>query len=558
MNAPQPSELRDFLRSLAPDIRRATAFSAAISLLSLASTVYMLQVYDRVITSSSLTTLAMLTLVVLAAYLVMEVLEWVRSTILQQSGARLDAAFGNRVFEAIFQASLQKARFGGTQALTDLRSLREFCISPALMAVMEAPVSILCLVILFALSPALGWFAVLGALLQLAIAFSMARRTQRPMTEASNAAIAGQVYVHNSLRNAQVIASMGMLAGIQQRWLAKQNRFLQLQATASDHAGALVAASRASQLIQGSALMGIGCWLLLQGNLAGGAGMLIVGSVFGGKVLQPLVQVLTSWKLIGDARNAYVRLETLLQQVPAAVQGMPLPAPKGQVSVEAVTTGAPGSPVPILRNISFALPAGQCLAVIGPTASGKTTLARILIGLWQPRAGKVRLDGADVYAWNKAELGPHLGYLPQDIELFDGTVAENIARFGVVDPAKVEAAAALAGLQTLRDELPDGYDSRIGEDGALLSGGQRQRVGLARAVYGNPQLVVLDEPNANLDDQGDAILLQMLQALKQAGVTTIVVTHRTHVLGVADQILVLKDGNLQAYGPKDQVMAVSS
>ena len=558
MNAPKTSELRGFLQTLAPDIRRATAFSALISMLSLASTIYMLQVYDRVITSSSLTTLAMLTLAVLAAYLVMEVLEWVRSTILQQSGERFDAAFSDRVFAAIFEGSLQKVRIGGTQALTDLRSVREFFVSPALMAVMEAPVSVLCLIILFALSPALGWFAVLGAMVQLGIAARMARRTQQPLTEAGNAAISAQVYVYNSLRNAQVIACLGMLGGIQQRWLAKQNRFLKLQASASDHAGALVAASKASQLIQGSALMGIGCWLLLQGSLAGGAGMLIVGSVFGGKVLQPLVQVLTSWKLIGDARNAYLRLDTLLQQIPAATHGMPLPAPKGQVSVEVVTTGAPGSQLPILRNLSFALAAGQCLAVIGPTASGKTTLARLLIGLWQPQAGKVRLDGADVFAWNKAELGPHLGYLPQDVELFEGTVAENIARFGIVDPAKLDAAVALVGLGSLMSELPQGYDSYIGEDGVLLSGGQRQRIGLARAVYGNPQLVVLDEPNASLDEQGDANLLRLLQSLKQAGVTSIVITHRTNVLTVADQILVLKDGSLQAYGPKDQVLAALS
>ena len=555
MNTPKTSELRGFLQTLAPDIRRATAFSVVISLLSLASTAYMLQVYDRVITSSSLTTLAMLTLAVMAAFLVMEVLEWVRSTLLQQSGERFDNAFGNRVFAAIFEASLQKTRVGGSQALTDLRSVREFFVSPALMALMEAPVSILCLVILFALSPALGWFAVLGAVVQLAIAVRMARRTQQPLTEAGQAAISGQVYVYNSLRNAQVIASMGMLAGIQQRWLAKHNRFLQLQASASDHAGALVAASRSSQLIQGSALMGIGCWLLLQGDLAGGAGMLIVGSVLGGKVLQPLVQVLTSWKLIGDARDAYLRLDALLQQIPVVSPGMPLPAPKGQVSVETVTSGAPGSAVPILRSVSFALPAGQCLAVIGPTASGKTTLARLLIGLWQPQAGKIRLDGADVSAWNKAELGPHLGYLPQDVELFEGTVAENIARFGVIDKAKVAAAVTLAGLESLVSELPDGYDSHIGEDGVLLSGGQRQRIGLARAVYGNPQLVVLDEPNASLDEHGDANLLRMLQTLKQAGVTTIVVTHRTNVLTVADQILVLKDGSLQAYGPRDQVLA---
>ena len=305
----------------------------------------------------------------------------------------------------------------------------------------------------------------------------------------------------------------------------------------------------------GSALLGLGGWLVLQNTLAGGAGMMIVASVLGGRMLAPVVLAVSQWRAVVNVRDAWRRLDGLLAAVPEPAESMSLPAPRGVLQVEQIVAAAPGSNAPILRGVAFALAPGEVLGVVGPSASGKTTLARVLIGLWPSMGGKVRLDGADVFAWNKLELGPHLGYLPQGVELLDGTLAENIARFGEVDRAKVEAAARLVGLHDFILALPQGYDSPVGPGGAILSGGQRQRVALARALYGDPVFVVLDEPNSSLDEAGDAALLQAIAQMKARGTTFVVMTHRVSVLGVADKMLVLRDGTQQAFGPRDQVLA---
>ena len=346
-----------------------------------------------------------------------------------------------------------------------------------------------------------------------------------------------------------------MLGPILERWMQKQKRFLHLQALASDHAGGKGAAAKMVQNILTSGLLGLGCWLMLQGELAGGGSMMIIASIIGGKVLAPLVQVIASWKSIVQARDAYQRLANLLETIPKEAPGMALPVPGGNLSVEAIVAGAPGSQIAILRGVSFALKAGQALVILGPSAAGKSTLARLLVGIWPAQSGKVRLDGVDIFAWNKSELGPHIGYLPQSIELFDGTVAENIARFGEVDTAKVEAAARAVGLHETILALPAGYDSRIGDEGCFLSGGQRQRVALARAVFGNPRFVVLDEPNSSLDEAGQMALLHTLTALKSGGTTLVVITHRTSVLPIADVMLILRGGQVAAFGARDEVLA---
>jgi len=346
---------------------------------------------------------------------------------------------------------------------------------------------------------------------------------------------------------------MGMLGNLRQRWLKRQREFLASQADASDTAGANAAFSKLVQSLLSSSLLGIGCWLTLEGNL-GGSGM-IVGSILGGKVLSPLVQIIGNWRQVEGAREAIVRLDGMLRLFPAEENRMTLPAPKGLLSVEGIVAGAPGSQIQILKGISFRVAPGDSLAVVGPSASGKTTLARLLTGIWAPMAGKVRLDGSDIYAWNKEELGPHVGYLPQSVELFEGTIAENVARFGEPDREKVQAACRMVGLEEFVSTLPSGYDTPIGDDGAFLSGGQRQRVALARAVYGMPRFVVLDEPNSNLDTDGDAALIRTLQLLKSAGTTVIVMTHRMNVLAVVGYMLVLIDGQIKQFGPRDQVLA---
>ena len=551
----KPSELREAIASLRPYFVRTGWFSLVCSLLVLAPSGYMLEVYDRVVNSRSHTTLVMLTLLVLGAYVVMEVLEWARSEVMLAASVELDGKLSGRVFEAIFEASLRRLPGGTQQPLNDFRQVRDFLFSPVLLALLEAPVSLVMMVLLFLISPVLGWSALAFAVLQTLVAWFNERSTKPPLMQANRAAIEAQQYADNTLRNAEVIESMGMLRDTHRRWLAKQQEFLGQQALASERAGGFQAIAKLLQNTLSSLLLGLGCWLLLHDKLNGGAGMMIVASILGGRMLAPLVQVVSQWQGVVNVRDAWARLEALLTVVPAREPGMPLPAPRGALLVEQLVAAAPGNPLPILRGVQFALAPGEVLAVVGPSAAGKTTLARLLVGLWPAQGGKVRLDGADIHAWSKAELGAHLGYLPQGVELFEGTLAENIARFAEVEPAKVEAAARAVGLHEFILSLPQGYDSPVGPEGARLSGGQRQRVGLARALYGDPVFVVLDEPNSSLDEEGDAALARAIQDAKARGTTFVIMTHRTSVLGVADKMLVLHDGQQQAFGPRDDVLA---
>lgn len=550
-----PSELREAVSALKPELTRAFWFSLLASLLVLAPTLYMLEVYDRVVNSRSHMTLAMLTVLVIWGYVVMEVLEWARAEVLREAGLKLEKRLAQRVFDATFEANLKRLPGGTSQPLGDLRSLREFMGSPALQAIMEAPTALVFLLIVFIIDPWLGWMAAVGAVVVTGLAWLNERATHGMMKEANNTAAGAQRYVDGTLRNAEVIESMGMLRDVHRRWIVKQREFLGYQAVASDRGAGYQSASKYTQLVLNSLMLGLGVLLQITGYFQGSGGLVIVASTLGGRILAPLVQIVTQWRSLVNARESWARLEGFLAQVPPKAQAMPLPAPKGMLTVEGLVAGPPGSPVAIIRNVSFALPPGEMLAVVGPSASGKTTLARLLVGLWPAVGGKVRLDGVDVFTWDKTELGPHVGYLPQGVELFEGTLAENIARFGEVDMAKVTAAARAVGLHELISSLPEGYDSPVGRDGAKLSGGQRQRVALARALYGDPVFVVLDEPNSSLDEAGDAALAQAIATQKSRGSTIVVMTHRTSVLAVADKMLVLLDGAQQAFGPRDEVMA---
>ena len=553
-----PSELRSAIAAQRPYFVQAAWFSLFASLLILAPSGYMLEVYDRVVNSRNHTTLAMLTLLVLCAFVLMEVLEWVRAEVMHEAAMAFDRRMSPRVFAAIFDANLKRMSGGTAQPMNDLRTVRDFLFSPVLLAMMEAPVSLVFLLLVFAISPVLGWSTVVAAMLQTGVGWLNERGTQPPLSAANRSAIAAQQYADGSLRNAQVIEAMGMLRNVHRRWIARQREFLGLQAKASDSGGYYQALSKFLQNTVSSMLLGLGAWLLLRNELNGGAAYMIVGSIVGGRVLAPLVQIVAQWQAVVNARDAYARLDSLLEVVPQHPTGMALPAPLGRVQVENLIAGAPGAQVAILKGLSFALQAGEVLAVVGASASGKTTLARLLMGIWPAQSGKVRLDGADVHTWNKTELGPHVGYLPQGVELFDGSVAENIARFGEVDQAKVEAAARAVGLHEFILALPKGYDSPVGREGAMLSGGQRQRVALARAIYGKPAFVVLDEPNSSLDEQGDAALAGAISQLSAGGTTFVLMTHRSSVLGVSDKMLVLRDGQAQMFGPRDDVLKALS
>jgi ATP-binding cassette subfamily C exporter for protease/lipase len=548
-------ELLQAVTALRSYFVRAAWFSVCSGLLLLAPSAYMLEVYGRVVNSRSTLTLAMLTLLVLAAFCLMEVLDWARAEVMYRAGQQLDRKLRNRVFVAVFEAGLKRLPGGTVQPLNDLRTLREFLYSPPLLALMEAPVALVFMGLMFAISPVLGWSAVVGSLLQVFIGWLNDRNTRPPLVSANRCAMEAQQYADAALRNSQVIESMGMLRDVHRRWMGKRRDFLQREALASDRAGGYQAVGKFLQVTMGSLLLGLGAWLLLKNELNGDAGMMVVGSILGGRALAPLVLMVAQWRMVVHAVDAWQRLGSLLSAIAPRPETMPLPPPKGALQVESLVAGAPGGGSAILRNVAFSLSPGEVLAVVGPSAAGKTTLARLIVGLWPAASGKVRLDGADVFGWDKTELGPHIGYLPQEVELLEGTIAENIARFAEVRPSKVKEAAVAVDLHAYITNLPLGYDTPIGTEGAVLSGGQRQRVALARAIYGDPALVVLDEPNSSLDDAGDAALTAAILRLKARGTTFVVMTHRTSVLAVADKMLVLCDGAMQGFGARDEVLA---
>ena len=550
----QQSILKTAIQPQLKDIGQAVFFSFFVNVLVLAPSWYMLEVYDRVVNSQSHRTLLMLTMLVVVLYALLEMLEWVRAGIMQKAAQQFDVALRERVFNSLFQAKLRHLAGGSTQALADLKVIQDAIASPALMALIDLPFALLTLLLIFWINASLGWFAVFGALILGIIATVNQLRVQPPLVKANLHASAAQSYANGVIRNAQVIESMGMLSRIQEKWMKKQHAFLHMQALASDRGGLNSSISKFTQTLQGSLLLGLGCWLTLKGELSMGGSMMIIASILGGRVLGPLLVIVTHWRIVMGAQDAIKRLDKFLKAFPEAKQSMPLPPPIGLLSVEGLVASPPNSQHAILKGITFTLAAGQSLGIVGPSASGKSTLARLITGIWPALNGSVRLDGVDIFTWDKNELGPFVGYLPQNVELFDGTLAENIARFGDVDMVKVADAAKIVGLDNFALGLKDGYESQLGDDGAFLSGGQRQRVALARAIYGMPKLIVLDEPNSSLDEEGDAALLRTLQYIKSQGSTLIIITHRVQVMSVIDSMLLLVDGKIKALGPRDEVL----
>jgi len=528
-------------------------FSLFINLLMLAPSLYMLQVYDRVLGSQSVPTLVLLTLLLVMAFLVMASLEAVRARMLVRVGARLDMLLNERLFHAMFDRTLRGQGGASAQPLSDLLTLRQFLTGNGLFAFFDAPWIPIYILVLYALNPAFAWFALGGAVLLTVLAIANEMSTQKPLNMANNLSVMGGNFVAANLRNAEALEAMGMREVIRERWMERHRGVLSLQAIASDRAGLLTAASKMlRQLIQ-SVVLGLGAYLVLQNEST--AGVMIAGSILAGRALAPIDLLIGTWRGFVGARTSYHRLQDLIRAIPARPRFMALPPPVGNLSVEQAVAVPPGGQIPVLRGLTFAVSAGESVGIIGPSAAGKSTLARVMLGVWPLAAGKVRLDGADIGHWNREDLGPYVGYLPQDIELLNGTVSENIARFGEVDAEKVVQAAQRAGVHELVLRLPKGYDTPIGDAGEVLSGGQRQRIGLARALYGGPILVVLDEPNSNLDDQGEAALVQALTQLKAEGATVFIITHRPSVLNNVDKILVLREGAVQDFGPRDQVLA---
>lgn len=547
-------ELRQSLAVLRPYWGRCIVFSWLLGFLVLVSTLYMFEVYERVVNSRNTTTLLVLTLLVLLVYAVMEALEWSRSEMLRAMGQRWDAQLTPRLLDVARRSRLQREDLPAGQVLHDFRTLRDGLMNPVVGAAMEAPISLFFLLLLFAFHPWLGWASLVGALIQVGITAWNEQSSSAALREAGRASVAAQASVDEALRHTDVIAAMGLQEALRQRWGQWQSRLVAQQAAASDGAGVFQALSKFVQTLLGSLLLGLSAYLLLLNELPGGGGLMIMASVLGGRVLTPLVQAVTQWRAVVQMREAWKRLSAALVAHPVMPPSMPLPAPQGHLTAEGVWAQPPSGGLPVLRGVSLSLPPGQCLGVIGPSGSGKTSLARVLVGFWPSTQGKVRLDGADLFAWDKAELGPHLGYLPQSVDLLDGSLAQNIARFAEPRATAMREVMALTELDAFVNALPQGLDTPVGRDGARLSAGQRQRVGLARALFGDPALVVLDEPNAHLDEEGERVLVRVLAALKARGATVVLMTHRNALLAATDQLLILRDGSVQAYGPRDEVV----
>ena len=543
--------MRDLVSRFRPYFLYAGLFSLAINLLLLVPPLYMLQVFDRVLASRSVETLAVLTLAAVVALVVMALLDVLRARLLAASGAALDRSLGPRVLDGLLA---QTARLSGgayLNGLRDVNTLRIFLAGAGLMALFDAPWLPLFLLVIFLFHPILGIVAVVGAVAMLTLAVLNERLTRAPLERAQVEARRAGRFIDANVRNAEVVNALGMLPAVTQRWAQLNDAALLEQMRANRIGGSLTGWTKfARQLIQ-LAMLGAGAFLVVAQDVT--AGVMIAATVLLGRALAPVETLVAGWRSLVEAKNAWRRLHQLLTATPPAAAGTELPAPEGRVELEGVAFRL-GDKV-ILRGVAFKLAAGESLGLIGPSASGKSTLARLIVGVWKPAAGVVRLDGADVAAWPRERLGPHLGYLPQDVELFGGTVAENIARLGSPDATEVVRAAQRANVHELILRLPKGYDTEIGEAGQALSPGQRQRIALARALYGKPRLVVLDEPNANLDHEGEEALLHTLETLKAEGVTVVVIAHRPSLLRSVDKMLVLNDGAVASFGLRADVMA---
>lgn len=546
-------ELTDALISLRRVFYAVGAFSLAVNILLLAPAIYMLQVYDRVLSSGNGVTLVMLSLIMLGLFALEAALEFVRGQVLVRAGVALDLRLGTRVFDAAFERTLAKNGANGGQIFGDLASIRQFLSGKGLFSFFDIPWTPIYILVIFLLHPWLGVFSLIAAIILLALAYLNERATGPMLDEANKLQSAANHYAGSNLRNAEVIEAMGMLPGLRKHWLTRQNRYLLTQSEVNERIARIGGVTRFFRMVLQSGILGVGAWLVIQGQLSPGG--MVAASILLGRALSPVDLAIATWRGVVSARASYGRLAELLEAHPVRGATISLPRPSGQVEAEGIVVAPPGSKHPVLKGVSFRIPPGSLIAVIGASASGKSTLARALVGVWPLLAGAVRLDGASVHGWNREELGPWIGYLPQDVELFDGTVAQNIARFGELDSERIVLACQKAGVHEMVLQLAKGYETPIGESGTALSGGQRQRIALARALYGDPALIVLDEPNANLDDAGDTALIAALKRMKEEKRTVFVITHRVNLLSVSDAIMVMANGSIQAFGPRDTVLA---
>jgi PrtD family type I secretion system ABC transporter len=540
------SPLDAALAKIRPSVTDVGVFSLVVNLLMLTGSLYMLQVYDRVLASRSPYTLFYLTLVAAGALGVMALLDLVRSRVLVRVGATFDRELAPRVFSMI----VQQGQSG--QAFRDMHSLRTFLTGPSMLSFLDAPWAPIFLALVYVLHPALGHVSLAGVLLLLGAGILNDRLTRDPLQKASEASTASTQYAETSARNSEVVRAMGMLPGLMKVWRKQHDAGLGLQALASDRAALMASFAKFLRMFLQVAILCVGAYLVIDEQVT--AGVMIASSIVMGRALAPVETAIGSWRGFVQAKSAYARLADAMRREPADAERMTLPVPKGQIVVDKLYASPPGAGKMVINGVSFQLEPGQCLGIAGPSAAGKSSLVRLLVGVWTPASGSVRLDGVMLSDWAREDVGPHIGYLPQEIELFPGTIADNIARFGKVDPKAVVEAAELAGVHQMILNLPKGYDNEVGVNGKGLSGGQRQRIGLARAFYRMPPLIVLDEPNSSLDAEGESAVRNAMEVLKKMGKTVIVIGHRPALLSGVDLVMVLQNGSVTSFGPASEVL----
>ncbi|HEV2559792.1 MAG TPA: type I secretion system permease/ATPase [Microvirga sp.] len=551
--SPAGGELSRALRRCSGSLFGVAVFSGAVNLLMLTGSIFMLQVYDRVIPSRSIPTLIGLALLVAGLFAVQGLLDLIRSRMLVRVGASLHERLAARVFALTLKIPLLRSSADAGQPLRDLDQIRAFLSSGGPAAFFDLPWLPLYLAICFLFHPLIGWTALCGALLLVILTLLTEALSRRSSKEAVGLAAQRHDLADASRRNAEVVSAMGMGPMVAERWQAADRAFVHGQQRLSDVTGGLGAITKVLRMALQSAVLGVGAYLVIQGEATGG--IIIAASIISARALAPVELAIANWRGFGAARQSWRRLGDLLASLPERGEPLPLRTPRSSLSVQGLSVAPPGETRVLLRDVSFHLQAGAGLGVIGPSGSGKSCLARALVGVWAPARGRVRLDAASLDQWLPEMLGRHIGYLPQDVELFSGTVAQNIARFRTGDdPDLVIQAAMLAGVHDLILALPGGYETPIGSRGLALSAGQRQRVGLARALYGDPFLVVLDEPNSNVDAEGEAALTQALLSVRERGGIAVVVAHRPSVLAGLDHVLVIQGGEQKAFGLKEEVL----
>ncbi len=547
-------ELRDALRSSWKLFTTTFIFSFFVNALMLTGPLYMLQVYDRVLGSRSKETLLALSILVAFLYLVMGLLDYARGRVLARAGARFQALLDYRVFSAVLrQAGLSAGRLGPNTGMRDLEAVQRLLSSPALFAVFDIPWTPVFLLAIFVFHPWLGYLAIGGGAVLIAITVLNQLLTKRAVAAANLATAQADMFGESVRAEAELVQSLGMRGAVFDRWMQHRSRSLEQTLTSSDRTGTFSSASKALRLFLQSAMLGLGAYLVLQGQMTAGA--MIAGSILLGRALAPVEQAIAQWAMVQRAQSGWTRLSALLKDSPLQPPKTPLPMPRAILDVFQLTVIPPGEQQAALRMMSFRIDPGQALGVIGTSGSGKSTLARAVTGVWPAAGGKIRLDGAALEQYDPDILGGYIGYLPQRVTLFEGSIADNIARMSSTpDPEKVVAAAKLAGAHEMIVHLPDGYDTRVRPNGGRLSGGQVQRIGLARAMYGDPVLLVLDEPNSNLDSHGSDALNLAIREMKSRGKAVIIMAHRPAAIAECDLLLVVEGGRRKAFGPRDSIL----